>query len=193
MSLSPLRPAVMVVLFFYFCMFAGVADASPPKSVDVKVKLLDLELVNHDAQRVRFKSDVVGERLVIISFTYSTCTLRPVIDSITTGIQNQLRDRLGNGVSLISMSIDPVTDIPQRLKEYRKKVGARHGWVFLTGKKQDVDQVLVGLDSYAPNIYNHPLSLLVGDARRGVWKRLFGFPSPEAVMKVVKELEEAGR
>lgn len=178
---------------FLLLFLAGLSGAAPARSADVKVKLHDLELLNQDAQRLRFKSDVIGDRLVIISFTYSTCTLRPVIDSITSGIQNGLGDRLGNGVSLISMSIDPVTDIPPRLKEYRKSVNARPGWIFLTGKKQDVDRVLVGLDSYAPNIYNHPLSLLVGDARRGVWKRLFGFPSAEAVLKVVKEMEEGRR
>ena len=163
------------------------------KSAVISIKVLEQELLNQDGKRVRFKSDIIGDKLAIISFTYSTCALRPVIDGITTGIQDQLGERLGRDVAIVSISIDPVTDIPPRLKLYQKSVNAKPGWVFLTGKKPDVDRVLIGLDSFAPNIYTHPLSLLVGDGRRGVWKRLFGFPSADAVMKVVKELEDARR
>ena len=162
----------------------------PARSATINIKVLDQELLNQDGKKVKFKSDVIGDKLTIISFTYSTCALRPIIDSITTGVQDLLGERLGKDVTIVSMSIDPVTDIPPRLKQYHASVKARPGWIFITGKKPDVDRVLVGLDSFAPNIYNHPLQLLVGDARRGVWKRLFGFPSAEAVMKVVKELEE---
>jgi protein SCO1/2 len=166
---------------------------APAQNETINIKLYDLEMLNQDGKRLRFKSDVIGDKLVIISFTYSTCTLRPVIDGITIGVQEKLGQRLGRDVEIVSISIDPATDIPPRMKQYQKSVNARPGWVFLTGKKADVDRVLVGLDSYAPNIASHPLSLLVGDGRTGKWKRIFGFPSPEAVMKVLQEFDAVRR
>ena len=30
--------------------------------------------------------------------------------------------------------------------------------------------------------------VIVGDARTGEWKRLFGFPNPDRIMKLVDEL-----
>lgn len=191
--MKPMTLAGLFSLGWFFLLTAVPGYAAPAKSAFINVKVLDQELLTQDGKRVRFKSDVIGDKLVIISFTYSTCALRPVIDSITTGVQEHLGERLGRDVTIVSMSIDPVTDIPPRLKQYHKSVNAKPGWIFLTGKKPDVDRVLIGLDSYAPNIYNHPLSLLIGDGRRGVWKRLFGFPSSDAVMKVINEFENDRR
>lgn len=190
---NPLKMAGLFTLCCCFILTPVPGQAAPAKSAVINVKVLDQELLTQDGKRVRFKSEVIGDKLTVISFTYSTCLLRPVIDSITTGVQDSLGERLGRDVAIVSISIDPITDIPQRLKQYQKSVNAKPGWVFLTGKKPDVDRVLVGLDSFAPNIYNHPLSLLVGDGRRGVWKRLFGFPSSDAVMKVLNEFENERR
>ena len=185
------KSSLVLLIWLVFLLLPSTGRGAPIKNEIINIKLHDVELLNQDGKRLRFKSEAIADKLVIISFTYSTCTLRPVIDEITTGIQTKLSSRLGREVEMISISIDPVTDIPQRLKQYAQAVGAKPGWIFLTGKKVDVDRVLVGLDSYAANISSHPLSLLVGDGRRGTWKRIFGFPSPEAVLKVVKELEDA--
>lgn len=36
------------------------------------------------------------------------------------------------------MSVDPETDTPALLKEYSRRFHARPGWIFLTGKKENV-------------------------------------------------------
>jgi hypothetical protein len=35
--------------------------------------------------------------------------------------------------------------------------------------------------------------VLVGDGRTGEWQRLFGFPNPDRIMKLVNELQERRR
>lgn len=173
---------------------ASVAQAAAPpdKPAAVRVQLHDLPLLNQDGRPLRFNSDVIGDRLVAITFTYTTCTtICPILDSIFVKLQGKLGDRLGREVFLATLSIDPVNDIPPRLKSYAGKLKARPGWDFLTGSKANVDKVLTGLDMYSADILNHTPSILVGDGRSGVWKRFYGFPSADKLLAALNELSAA--
>lgn len=185
------------MLFMTLCALllqAPTGHAVSNRAGAVNVRLHDMELVDQDGRRVRFKSDVIGDRLVAMTFTYTSCTtICPIIDSIFVNLQGKLGKRLGTDLFLVTMSIDPVTDIPPRLKAHAKKLNARPGWTFLTGRKQDVDKILAGLDVYAPDIYNHQPSVLVGDGRTGRWQRLYGFPSADKILAAMHELEKARR
>jgi protein SCO1/2 len=162
------------------------------KPTYVNITLHDLELLNQDGKRLKFKSNAIGDKIVAITFTYTNCTtICPVLDSIFTKLQDLVGPRLGNDVGLLPVSIDPVNDSPARLKKHALKLKAKPGWTFLTGRKNDVDNVLKGLDAYAPDIYNHPPTVFVGDGKKNVWKRLYGFPSAEKIMAVIKEFEDA--
>jgi protein SCO1 len=158
-----------------------------------RVKLLDLELVDADGRPRRFMSEVVEDRIVALSFIYTSCTtICPVMSAIFAAVQEEIGDRLGPEIRLVSISIDPATDIPHRLKRYAEQFGAGPGWTFLTGERSRVDQVLTGLGAYAPNFEDHPSMVLVGDARRNVWRRFYGFASPEAIVVELERLA-AGR
>ena len=45
---------------------AGPTPAAAPQGQLVKVELLDLALVDQDGRKVRFKTDEIGDRLVVI-------------------------------------------------------------------------------------------------------------------------------
>jgi len=168
------------------------AVAAPATFASATVKLHDLELLDQDGKSRRFQSDVIGDRLVAITFTYTTCTtICPILDSIFVTLQKKLGARMGKDFHLITMSIDPVNDIPKRLKAYSLKLGARPGWTFLTGSKVNMDKVLVGLDMYSPDIYNHPPSIIVGDGKTGTWQRFYGFPSADKILSSLTELQKA--
>jgi protein SCO1/2 len=157
----------------------------------VKVKALDLPMVDQDGKTVRFRSDVVGDRIVVIDTFFTTCTLIcPILGAIFMELQDLAGDRLGKDVVLVSISVDPLTDIPPRLKKYGEQWEARPGWMFLTGEKSNVDQVLGGLGMYAPDFTDHPSAFLVGDGKTGEWTRFYGFATPEQLMERVRELTE---
>jgi protein SCO1/2 len=157
----------------------------------VQVKALDLPMVDQDGKTVRFRSDVVGDRIVVIDTFFTTCTLIcPILGAIFMELQDLAGDRLGKDVVLVSISVDPLTDIPPRLKKYGEQWEARPGWVFLTGEKGSVDQVLGGLGMYAPDFTDHPSAFLVGDGKTGEWTRFYGFATPEQLMERVRELTE---
>jgi protein SCO1/2 len=108
-------------------------------------------------------------------------------------VQGKLGKAVGDEVMLVSMSVDPVRDTPQRLKAYSAKHRAGDGWLWLTGSKGDVDDVLTGLGAYTSNFEDHPSMVLIGDGRSGEWKRLFGFPNPDRIVKIVNDLREKRR
>lgn len=154
-----------------------------------EIKLHDLELLNEKGEPVRFVSDALDDRIVAIDFVYTTCTTAcPVLSSIFSIVQAELGQRAGKEVRLVSVSIDPVRDTPRRLAEYGRNFDAGEGWIWLTGEKSTVDRVLSGLGAYSPEIVDHPPMVVIGDARRGVWRRLFGFPSPEEILAQIDSL-----
>ena len=141
---------------------------------------------------MKFKSEVIGDKLVAMTFVFTSCTtICPVFNAIFSQLQELLGDRQGKEVILISMSIDPTRDIPLRMKERPKEFGAKPGWYYLTGQKQNVDQVLKGLDAWFPNFEEHPPMALVGDGKTGTWRRISGFPMPKQLLAMIDGLTAA--
>jgi protein SCO1 len=166
------------------------------ESRPAQVKLLDLPLLDQDGKTVRFRTDVVGDRIVVIDTFFTTCGLIcPILGAIMMELQEKAGDRFGRDVVLVSISVDPLTDIPPRLKQYAARWEARPGWIFLTGGKPNVDQVLTGLGLYTANFADHPPTFLVGDGKTGEWTRFYGFATPEQLMERITELtgKRAGR
>jgi len=163
-----------------------------PKEVpsgSVTVRLHDVPLLDQDGRKVRFQGDVIGDRIVVIDTFFTTCGLIcPILGGIFADLQEQLGDRLEREVRLISITVDPLTDIPPRLKKYAEQWEARPGWHFLTGEKKAVDRVLEGIGMYSPDFADHPPAFLVGDGREGKWTRFYGFASPERLKSRVEEL-----
>ncbi|MBW2705467.1 MAG: SCO family protein [Deltaproteobacteria bacterium] len=167
-------------------------DTDDDQLLNIDVQLHDLELMTQDRKRVKFKSEVIADKLVAMTFIYTTCTtVCPVYNTIFTQLQDLLGQRLGKDVVLVTMTLDPARDVPRRMKKEANKFGAKPGWIYLTGKKQNVDQVLRGLDAYFPDFTQHPPMAIVGDGKTGTWKRFNGFPQPEHLLAMIDELKAA--
>lgn len=165
------------------------AKTQAVKAASAKVRLLDLALTNQEGEDARFKSDVIGDRIVVLDNIYTSCTtICPIVTTIMSNVHSKI-GRAGREVSLVSLSVDPVTDTPQRLRAYARRHKA--AWNLWTGPKPAMDQVLKGLGIYTPDYTDHPSSILVGDGRTGEWTRFYGFASPEQIVKRVDELLSA--
>lgn len=174
------------------------ATASTPapaaKAPSSEVRLVEAGLVDQDGTPVRLGGEVIGDRLVVMDFVFTTCTtVCPVLSAIFARVQGKLGERLGTEVRLVSISVDPTRDTPARLKAYSTSHRAKPGWTWLTGSPENVKQVLEGLGAYTPAYANHTPMVLIGDARTGMWVRLNGFPSEEQILAKVDELAAARR
>jgi protein SCO1 len=149
----------------------------------------DVELINQDGQKMRFYSDVLKDKVVIINTFFSTCTsVCPPLNRNFEKIQEAMGDRLGKQVFLISISVDPEIDTPPRLKEYSRKFHARSGWIFLTGKKENVDWALYKIGQYVEKRDDHTTIIIMGNEPKGLWKKAVGLAKPSELIKMVEDV-----
>ena len=149
----------------------------------------DVELINQDGQKMRFYSDVLKDKVVVINTFFTTCTgVCPPINRTLERMQEALGDRLGKDAFLVSMSVDPETDTPSKLKEYSQRFHARPGWIFLTGKKENVDWALYKLGQYVETKDGHTTIIIIGNEPKGLWKKAFGMAKADELMKIVEDV-----
>lgn len=168
---------------------AMLKQSSVVEDTVADVELRDLPMLTSRGENVLFRTDVIADQIVVIDFVYTTCTtVCPVISAIFQQVQQGLNNRSAANVRMLSVSVDPLRDTPQRLHDYAQKLHAGDNWMWLTGEKTTVDEVLRGLGAYSPNFEDHPSIVLVGDPQSGNWKRFFGFPSPAKILAAVDEM-----
>ena len=149
----------------------------------------DVELINQDGEKVRFYSDVLKNKVVVINTFFTTCTnICPPMNRNFEKIQEALGDRLGKDAFLISITVDPETDTPTRLKEYSRRFHARPGWMFLTGKKENVDWALYKLGQYVETKDDHTSIFIIGNEPQGLWKKAFGLAKAEELISIVEDV-----
>jgi protein SCO1/2 len=153
------------------------------------IELHDLQLVDREGKMVNFVRDVIMNKIAIVAPFYTTCTTSfPILIYIFSKLQDMLGDRLGRDVVLVSVSVDPKTDIPIRMDAYAKRHKAKAGWIFLTGDAKNLGRILYGMRILpVPNVeeHNHIPVTVVGRAG-GEWRRFDGFPAPEQILSYLK-------
>ena len=159
-------------------------DASPAEKY-----FTDVELTNQDGKKVHFYSDVLKGKTVVVNAFFTTCTsVCPPINRNMEKIQDALGDRVGRDVFLVSLTVDPETDTPARLKEYSQKFHAGAGWTFLTGKKENLDWALYKLGQYVEKKDDHTTVLIIGNEPTGLWKKAFGMANVAELVAVVQSV-----
>ena len=164
---------------------SNTAESSSP----AQKYFTDVELINQDGKKVHFYSDVLKGKTVIVNAFFTSCTsVCPPMNRNMEKIQEALGDRVGRDVFLVSMTVDPETDTPARMKEYAKKFHAGPGWLFLTGKKENLDWALYKLGQYVENKDDHQTVLIIGNEPTGLWKKAFGMASVAELVQVVESV-----
>jgi protein SCO1/2 len=149
----------------------------------------DVELVSQDGQRLRFYSDVLKGKTVVVNAFFTTCTsVCPPMNRNLEKVQEALGDRIGKDVFIVSISVDPSTDTPERLKAYSQKFHAKPGWLFLTGKKENVDWALYKVGQYVEEKTDHTTGLIIGNEATGLWKKAFGLAKPAELVEIVESV-----
>lgn len=163
------------------------AAAEPAAESPGRRYFTDVELTDQEGRPRRLYSDLLAGRTVVIDVFFSECTGScPMVAATMAKLQAALGDRLGKDLYLLSFSVDPQNDTPARLKEYAARFGARPGWLFLTGKKENVDLALHKLGQYVEQRDAHSNILIVGNERTGLWKKVFGLSKPEEILTIVQ-------
>jgi len=115
---------------------------------------------------------------VVLQFVFTTC---PAVCPMLAGAVVRARERLGAGgeeLLVVSISIDPEHDRPERLAAWVRGFGDDPGprWRTLTGERAAIDAVRRAFAAETADKMEHrPLTFLRGGPARP-WVRLEGYP-----------------
>lgn len=158
----------------------GDRVSMPPRPVR------DFELI--DSQGRPFHSADLAGQVWIASFFFSSCPA-------TCREQNEIARRLSrqwgrHGVKVLSITCDPETDTPERLKEYAWRFEADPDeWFFLTGPMDEISRV--GQESFLLNVgpRSHSDRFAVVD-RAGQVRGIYDWHDPAQLESLNEQLKE---
>jgi protein SCO1 len=100
----------------------------------------NVEVKTQDGRTLRFYDDVMKGKILLINFFYTDCdAICPLMTENLARVQELLGPRVGNEIRMVSISLQPEHDTPEVLAAYAETYGAGPGWMFLTGKKDDIE------------------------------------------------------
>jgi len=156
----------------------------------------DLPLTTHDGRNVRLYGDLVEGKTVVFHFMYTTCTKScPLTTANLARVRDLLGDRVGRDIFLYSITVDPAYDTPARLRDYARRFGTAPGWVFLTGRDDDVAVLRrrLGDDpARASEASNHLNLLTYGVEPLQRWGTCAALLDPKWIVRYISWLDPKG-
>ncbi|NMG75653.1 SCO family protein [Aromatoleum diolicum] len=185
---------------------AGAAAASQPSATkaapvaqpvsagtrDARAYFSDTLLLTQDGRQVKFYSDVLKDRVVLLNVVFTNCKdACPLITRKLKEVRAALGEPLASKVHFISISSDPEKDSPQALKAFAAKNEADNpNWTFLTGDKANVDFVLARLGQLGESPEGHSTLLIAGDVGAKRWNKIRPDAAPVAIAERLKMLAD---
>jgi cytochrome oxidase Cu insertion factor (SCO1/SenC/PrrC family) len=169
---------------------AHAVESADSEEAKARAWFTDTVLVTAEGKPVRFYSDVLSEKVVVIDFIFTRCAgACPVLTQKMNSVRRELGDLFGSKVRFVSISIDPEFDTARELAEFAKKQRAEHPeWLFLTGKKDDVKAVVSRLGQWTEAVEEHSTLFIAGNARSRHWTKIRIDVSTEAFAMQLRKL-----
>ena len=174
----------------------AAAQAGPTNDAAAEEKarkfFTDLEVVDQNGKKLRFYSDVLKGRVVLINFIFTNCPdACPMVTHKLMQVRNMMVPAIKDDVWFISISVDPERDTPQAMKEFATKQGVDESrWLFLTGDKKNLEFIVKRLGQYTQEVEAHSTLMLAGNDRTRHWTRVMPMVPPEGVAQQLRALAE---
>ncbi|MDB5901263.1 MAG: electron transport protein SCO1/SenC [Betaproteobacteria bacterium] len=161
---------------------------------DARSYFTDLELQTQDGRKVRFYSDVLEGRTVLINVIYTSCKdACPLITQQLNDVRSRMPELFGKQVFFVTLTSDPKRDTPQALKKFAQKQSADvEGWTFLTGRKDRVDHILKKLGQFSEEVEGHSTLLIAGNVPAKRWSKIRPDAPAQAIVARLSDLAIGG-
>ncbi len=137
----------------------------------------DVSLISMDGKKILLDNELNSEVPTLLNFIFTSCTaICPVMTSTFSQVQNNLAQSPTN-FKMVSISIDPEEDTPEKLKKYANKYQAGSNWDFLTGDLPTVLEIQRAFNAYRGNKMNHVPITFMRASKSDPWVRIEGFTS----------------
>ncbi len=152
----------------------------------------DLTLLTHEGREVRFYSDLLKDKLVVINFFYTHCPTAQISLITLFKLQKMVGNQLGETIHFLSLSVDPERDTLKAVQEYASRFNPKPGWMFLTGKPDHLRTINLRLGNRNPAPEAHLQVFLLGNLKTGRWMRLPETAPPFSVAEGLRTLKNGG-
>lgn len=175
-------------------MLTGAAAADPVMTGRPGERAHQAVYTDQTGRDVRF-SELIHERRVALQFIFTSCgTICPPMGAQFGALQKLLEQRGIDDVHLISVSIDPARDTPDRLAEWAGRFGHDgERWTLLTGAGPNIDSLLRALGMGTGDKTAHPAVVLLNDGRGGDWQPVDALSRPADVLAALAKLNPSGK
>jgi len=187
--MSGFHKAVFLVLVSGFLCGTAPAQQANLSHAEREAKareyFTDTVLRTESNRAVRFYSDALKGKVVLINFVFTQCSdACPLITAQLVQVKKELGEAFGRDVRFVSISVDPQNDRPQDLARFAQKFDAAHPeWWFLTGEKASVDRVVQKLGAFTPERESHLTAMIIGATSAARWKKV----RPDAPPRIIAE------
>lgn len=149
-------------------------------------RIPNARVLDQNRRQLNFYNDLIKGRNVVINFIFTTCTaICPSLTATFKKVQDEARSR-GAELQLISISVDPTVDTPERLMDFAKKFKAGDGWAFVTGEKAEIDSLLQAFGVAVADKNDHTPMILIGNDRANQWTKTSGLSSPRSIVNLIE-------
>ena len=169
----------------------AVAAPSAEQELDrAREYFTNLELIDQDGQTVRFFDDVLKDKVVVINFIFTNCDgACPLMTHKLSLVRDRMEGQIANPLQFVSMSIDPERDTPTAMKEFARSHHADHdGWVFLTGKPENLEYIIKRLGQFTDDVEAHSTMMLAGNVNTAHWIKIQPYEQPPAISEKLQGL-----
>lgn len=160
---------------------------------NVQARIPDVEVFDHRGKRLHLYSDLIKDKVVLLSFFYTTCTYVCAMQGASLAkVQKQL-EPLGKNVFLISISMDPRRDTPDKLKQWGRTFHAGSRWSIVSSDTPEMSQMIKEFtgENIGPKDL-HSSTVFLGNDRTGEWLATDGLFGPKALVSFLKKLSDVG-
>ena len=175
----------------------ALPQAPVPEAVQGRLTIPEVTLVNQRGEQVHLYRDLIQGKVVAINFIYTTCrTVCSLMGAKFAELQQRLHEQGAEQTPLaphlLSISVDPVVDTPQRLQAWGQQFHAGPGWTMLTGDTYAIETLLKSLQVFTPDKVEHAPIVLVGSDVAGTWMRVNGLAAtPDMLAQLLTALSHA--
>src|SRR5512140_286533 len=143
----------------------------------------NVPLTTQDGKVLHFYDDLLKGKAVAINLMYTHCSGNcPLETARMAQVQKLLGDRVGKEIFFYAITVEPDRDTPEVLKAYAARYHVQPGWLFLTGKMEDIKLISqkLGLSSLTDGSDKdgHQPSLMIGNEGTGQWMRNSAVDNP---------------
>ncbi len=164
---------------------AAVKDTGPENFSQERIKFPNAKMLDTSARTFHLRGDIEQDALVVINFSYTTCeSICPLGNQILQFVDER-RDEVTRPVHLLTITIDPTSDTPAKMRAAAEAFGASENWHWLTSSPAVISEILKAADANVAEIEFHDPVFLVGEIETGQYFRSLSMPDADELIRIL--------